>query len=62
MPSQSGLPPGILAMLILKVLANERLHGYAITPSGRKRLQEELADYRRVTQAIQTLLENARME
>jgi DNA-binding PadR family transcriptional regulator len=32
---------------------------YRITPSGRKRLQEELADYRRVTHAIETVLENA---
>jgi transcriptional regulator len=30
MPRTDGLPPGTLVMLILRVLANEPLHGYAI--------------------------------
>ena len=32
---------------------------YSITASGRKQLEAELAEYRRVTQAIETLLNNA---
>lgn len=30
MPRSDGLPPGTLVMLILRVLATEPLHGYAI--------------------------------
>ena len=30
MPRTDGLPPGTLVMLILRVLANQPLHGYAI--------------------------------
>src|SRR5687767_5913632 len=30
MPRTDGLPPGTLAMLILRVLASQPLHGYAI--------------------------------
>jgi PadR family transcriptional regulator PadR len=30
MPREDGLPPGTLAMLILRVLAGQPLHGYAI--------------------------------
>jgi transcriptional regulator len=30
MPRVDGLPPGTLALLILRVLASEPLHGYAI--------------------------------
>jgi len=30
MPRSDGLPPGTLAMLILRVLATRSLHGYAI--------------------------------
>jgi len=30
MPREDGLPPGTLVMLILRVLASEALHGYAI--------------------------------
>jgi len=30
MPRDSGIPPGTLNMLILRVLAQQRLHGYAI--------------------------------
>jgi transcriptional regulator len=108
MPRESGLLPGTLAMLILRVLENQSLHGYAIaqrisqvsqneltveegvlypalqklllkgwvkakwtksetgrevreyriTPNGKKMLQEEMADYRRITRAIDALLDN----
>jgi len=30
MPRDTGIPPGTLNMLILRVLAQQRLHGYAI--------------------------------
>jgi len=30
MPSSDGLPPGTLALLILRILATQPLHGYAI--------------------------------
>src|SRR5262245_58007975 len=109
MPRDTGLPPGTLIMLILRVVANQPLHGYAIaqrihqfsseelsveegslypalqklllkgwvkaswttsetgrqvreyriTPSGKKQLDVELAEYRRVTKAIGLLLDNA---
>src|SRR5678815_4351256 len=107
MPRNDGLPPGTLAMLILRVLATEPLHGYAIarriaqssgdelsveegslypalqrlllkgwvkaspaisetgrqvreyrlTPSGRKQLEAERIDYRRVSRAIAMILD-----
>jgi transcriptional regulator len=100
------LPPGTLIMLVLRILANRPLHGYAIaqriremsadeltveegslypalqklllkgwvktspavsdsgrkvreyriTASGRKQLEAELAEYRRLTNAIAVLL------
>jgi len=109
MRRDSGLPPGTLDMLILRVLTSEPLHGYAIaqrirmlsqeeltveegslypalqklllkgwvkstaaisetgrqvreyriTALGKKQLELELNEYRRVTHAITTLLENA---
>jgi len=109
MRRDTGLPPGTLDMLILRVLASEPLHGYAIaqrihtlsseelsveegslypalqklllkgwvkatpalsetgrqvreyrlTAGGRKQLDSELDEYRRVSHAIKTLLENA---
>lgn len=109
MPREDGLPPGTLVMLILRVLANQPLHGYAIaqriaqlshdelsveegslypalqklllkgwvkaapavsetgravreyrlTPSGRKQLERERANYRRVSDAIVAVLETA---
>ena len=108
MPRETGLLPGTLAMLILRVLANQSRHGYAIaqaihqlsseelnveegslypalqklllkgwvkanwttsesgrevreyriTPAGRKQLDSELAEYRRMTRAIEALLGN----
>ena len=109
MPRDDGLPPGTLVMLILRVLATEPLHGYAIaqrilqlsneelsveegslypalqklllkgwvkatpavsatgrqvreyriTPSGRKQLDAERAEYRRVSRAIAAVLDTA---
>ena len=109
MRRDTGLPPGTLDMLVLRVLATDPLHGYAIaqrihllssqelsveegslypalqklllkgwvkatpavsetgrqvreyriTAAGRKQLELELNEYRRVTHAISTLLDNA---
>ena len=109
MRRDTGLPPGTLDMLILRVLASEPLHGYAIaqrihtlsseelsveegslypalqkllmkgwvkaaatvsetgrqvreyrlTAAGKKQLDSELGEYRRVTHAIKALLDNA---
>src|SRR5436190_19828573 len=109
MPRETGLLPGTLVMLILRVLANQSLHGYAIaqrihqlsseelsveegslypalqklllkgwvrasgtvsetgrqvreyrlTASGKKQLDSELEEYRRVSHAINALLDNA---
>lgn len=109
MRRDTGLPPGTLDMLILRVLVAAPLHGYAIAQSihnlskteltveegslypalqkllikgwvkaspkisetgrsvreyritsiGRKQLESELDEYRRVTKAIQLLLDNA---
>ena len=107
MPRDDGLPPGTLVMLILRVLASEPLHGYAIaqriaqrsgdelsveegslypalqklllkgwvkatpavsesgrhvreyrlTPNGRKQLDAERANYRRLSRAIAAVLD-----
>jgi PadR family transcriptional regulator, regulatory protein PadR len=109
MPRDDGLPPGTLVMLILRVLAAQPLHGYAIaqrihtlsreelsveegslypalqkllikgwvkaspavsetgrsvreyrlTPSGRKQLELERSNYRRVSDAITAILDTA---
>jgi PadR family transcriptional regulator PadR len=109
MPREDGLPPGTLVMLILRVLASQPLHGYAIaqriaqlshdelsveegslypalqklllkgwvkatpavsdtgrqvreyriTPSGTKQLDLERKNFRRVAQAIITVLDTA---
>jgi transcriptional regulator len=109
MPRDDGLPPGTLVLLILRVLASRRLHGYAIaqkiaalsdaelsveegslypalqklllkgwvkaapavsetgravreyhlTASGRRQLQHEEANFRRVTKAIADVLKSA---
>jgi PadR family transcriptional regulator len=109
MPRNDGLPPGTLVMLILRVLRNQPLHGYAIaqriralsseqlsveegslypalqkllvkgwvkaawtisesgrevreyriTPAGKKQLESELSEYRRMTEAIGMLLDKA---
>ncbi len=109
MPREDGLPPGTLVMLILRVLASQPLHGYAIaqriaqlshdelsveegslypalqklllkgwvkatpavsdtgrqvreyriTPGGTKQLDLERKNFRRVAQAIITVLDTA---
>jgi PadR family transcriptional regulator PadR len=109
MPREDGLPPGTLVMLILRVLASQPLHGYAIaqriatlsgdelsveegslypalqklllkgwvkasptvsetgravrayrlTASGRRQLEAEQANFRRVTGAINAVMDTA---
>src|SRR5262247_3036945 len=109
MPRDTGLPPGTLMMLVLRVLTRQPAHGYAIaqtirqlsrdelsveegslypalqkllvkgwvkaawresesgrhvreyriTPSGRRQLDEEVAEYRRMSNAIDVLLKEA---
>ena len=109
MPRDTGLPPGTLMMVVLRVLTRQPLHGYAIaqtirqlsrdelsveegslypalqkllikgwvkaawresesgrqvreyriTPSGRKQLDAEVIEYRRMTNAIDVLLKEA---
>jgi len=109
MPRDTGLPPGTLIMLVLRVLARQPLHGYAIaqrihqlsreelsveegslypalqkllikgwvkadwresesgrqvreyriTASGRKQLDTEVAEYRRMASAVGLLLDEA---
>ena len=109
MPRETGLPPGTLMMLVLRVLKGEPLHGYAIakriqvlsadelrveegslypalqkllikgwvkaawrasdsgrqvreyriTPSGRRQLEAEVEEYRRMASAIGLLLDEA---
>ena len=109
MARNDGLPPGTLVLLILRVLASQPLHGYAIaqriaalsrdelsveegslypalqklllkgwvkaapsvsdtgrqvreyriTPAGTKQLDHERDNFRRVSQAIMTVLETA---
>jgi PadR family transcriptional regulator PadR len=43
MPRNDGLPPGTLALLILRVLATQRLHGYAIAQRISAVSNEELS-------------------
>ena len=109
MPRDTGLPPGTLMMVVLRVLMRQPLHGYAIaqtirqlsrdelsveegslypalqkllvkgwvkaswresesgrqvreyriTASGRRQLDEEMAEYRRMSSAIDILLKEA---
>lgn len=109
MPRDTGLPPGTLMMVVLRVLSRQPLHGYAIaqtirqlsgdelsveegslypalqkllikgwvkgswresdsgrqvreyriTASGRRQLEEEVAEYRRMSSAIDLLLKEA---
>src|ERR1044071_5409624 len=109
MPRDTGLMPGTLVMVVLRVLARQPLHGYAIaqsikqlsndelsveegslypalqkllikgwvkatwresdsgrkvreyriTPSGRKQVDAELVEYRRMSGAIDLLLKDA---
>ena len=44
MPREDGLPPGTLAMLILRVLASGPLHGYAIAQRIHQLSREELIE------------------
>ena len=109
MPRDTGLPPGTLMMVVLRVLSRQPLHGYAIaqtirqlsrdelsveegslypalqklllkgwvkaswresdsgrqvreyriTASGRRQLEEEMTEYRRMSSAIDVLLKEA---
>ena len=109
MPRETGVPPGTLMMLVLRVLVAQPLHGYAIaqrihqlsadelrveegalypalqkllikgwvkaawrqsesgrevreyriTASGRRQLEAEMAEYRRMARAIAVLLDTA---
>ncbi|HEU4893401.1 MAG TPA: PadR family transcriptional regulator [Vicinamibacterales bacterium] len=109
MPRDTGLPPGTLMMVVLRVLKRQPLHGYAIaqtirqlsrdelsveegslypalqkllikgwvkgswresdsgrqvreyriTASGRRQLEDEMAEYRRMSSAIDALLKEA---
>jgi len=109
MSRDTGLPPGTLMMVVLRVLSRQPLHGYAIaqtirqlsgdelsveegslypalqkllikgwvkgswresdsgrqvreyriTASGRRQLEEEVAEYRRMSSAIDVLLKEA---
>jgi PadR family transcriptional regulator, regulatory protein PadR len=109
MPRDTGLPPGTLMMVVLRVLSRQPLHGYAIaqtirqlsrdelsveegslypalqkllikgwvkaswresesgrqvreyriTATGRRQLEEEVAEYRRMSSAIDVLLKEA---
>ena len=43
MPREDGLPPGTLAMLILRVLASQPLHGYAIAQRIAQLSNDELS-------------------
>ena len=43
MPRDDGLPPGTLVLLILRVLAAEPLHGYAIAQRIHSLSREELS-------------------
>ncbi len=43
MPREDGLPPGTLVMLILRVIASEPLHGYAIAQRIAILSKEELS-------------------
>jgi PadR family transcriptional regulator, regulatory protein PadR len=109
MPRDTGLPPGTLMMVVLRVLSRQPLHGYAIaqtirqlsrdelsveegslypalqklllkgwvkaswresesgrqvreyriTAGGRRQLEEEMTEYRRMSSAIDILLKEA---
>jgi PadR family transcriptional regulator PadR len=43
MPRETGLPPGTLLMLILRVLMQQPLHGYAIAQRIKQLSAEELS-------------------
>ena len=43
MPRDTGLPPGTLMMVVLRVLMRQPLHGYAIAQTIRQRSRDELS-------------------
>ena len=43
MPRDTGLPPGTLMMVVLRVLMRQPLHGYAIAHTIRQRSRDELS-------------------
>jgi PadR family transcriptional regulator, regulatory protein PadR len=43
MPRDTGLPPGTLMMVVLRVLTRQPLHGYAIAQAIRQRSRDELS-------------------
>jgi PadR family transcriptional regulator len=43
MPRDTGLPPGTLMMVVLRVLTRQPLHGYAIAQTIRQRSGDELS-------------------
>jgi transcriptional regulator len=59
MPKNSGLPPGTLVMLILRVLRPAPLHGYAIAQRIRQLSSEQLSvEEGSLYPALQKLLVN----
>ena len=59
MPRDAGLPPGTLALLILRLLATEPLHGYAIAQRIHVLSREELSvEEGSLYPALQKLLVN----
>ena len=42
MPRETGLPPGTLMMLVLRVLSRQPLHGYAIAQRIHQLSSDEL--------------------
>jgi PadR family transcriptional regulator PadR len=64
---EGSLYPALQRMLIKgwlvgewgKTAENRRARYYRVTPAGRKRLQQEIEQYRRVAQAISRVLEPA---
>ena len=59
MPRDTGLPPGTLALLILRLLATEPLHGYAIAQRIHVLSREELSvEEGSLYPALQKLLVN----
>ena len=59
MPKSAGLPPGTLVMLILRVLRQESLHGYAIAQKIRALSSDQLSvEEGSLYPALQKLLAN----
>lgn len=59
MPKAAGLPPGTLVMLILRVLQQEPLHGYAIAQKIRHLSSDQLSvEEGSLYPALQKLLAN----